>query len=231
MKVSKPTVSVVTGSMSTTNPDSYSQFLPRYWAAIAAMDPLPDQVVIAHNVNDYCGVTDVPKDFPVPVKLVPVENGTRQDFHIAAFGAVETEWMSFCGLDDRMLPGAYKDLQSATDSGADICVSGIEMTNGRKIVGKWSLDYIKPYNCIPCHSPFTKRLWDELGPWPDLHWNDWAWWAKCWVNGVKAYESDNYVALFDVGTGHVTESGPLLDVQTRMKADEEIHKFFAGLGI
>ena len=225
------TVSVVTGSRSTTNPDRFTQFLPRYWAAIAAMDPLPDEVVIAHNVDDYCGVTEVPNDFPVSVKLVPVKNGTRQDYTIAAFGSVETEWMSFCGLDDQMLPGAYKDLLAATDSGADICVSGLKFNTGGKYFGKWNLEHIKPENRIPCHSPFTKKLWDELGPWPDLYWNDWAWWAKCWVAGVKAYESNNCVALFDVGVTHETESGPSLDPIKRDLANQEIERYFQELGI
>lgn len=231
MNESLPSSSIVTVSWSSSNPDPFSQFLPRYWSAIAAMNPLPTQVVIAHNVNDYCGVTQIPDDFPVPVKLVPVKNGVRKDYQIASFDAVETEWMSFCGLDDQMLPGAHKDLIFAKQAGADICLSGLTLTTGYQYWGKWNLEHLKPHNRIPCHSPFTKKLWDELGPFPDVYWDDWGWWAKCWVAGVKAYESNEIVALFDMGAEHQTASGFLLDPQIKQKADEEIQKYLTELGL
>jgi len=225
------TVSVVTPSVSKTNPDIFSQFLPRYWNAIASMDPLPDQVVIAHSINDYCGVTNIPEGFPVKVKLIPVNATRTHDFGVAAMDAVETDWISFCGLDDQMLPDAYKDIQAATEADADILVGGIKLSVGTDVMGRWALESIKYANNIAAHCPFTKRLYDRLGPWPDIRWNDWGWWAKCYKENVNVYHTDTRFVIFDVGADHPTESGIAFAGEERSQADIEVKKFIEELGI
>jgi len=232
------TTSVFAVSLSKSNPDKFTPFLPGFWEAIANMDPLPTQVVIAHSKVDHCGVTKPPKDFPVKIKYVPMPVPTDEDYvkdvlkyKNAAMAAVETEWMNFCGLDDRMLPHAYKDIPAATEAGVDIVVGGVKLSTDSNYMGHWSkegLNYPGGY-AMPCHCPFTKRLFDRLGPWPSIYWYDVGWWNMCLKAETPVLQTDNLFAVFDVGATHETISGPLADGNRKSLADTEAIEFLKEL--
>lgn len=232
------TTSVFSISLSKSNPDLFTQYLPGFWDAIAKMEPLPTQVVIAHSVVDHCGVTNPPKDFPVKIKYVPVEVPDNENFvrdalkyMNAAMSAVETDWMSFCGLDDRMMPHAYKDIPAATEAGAEIVIGGVKLTTDSNYMSGWSretLNYPGGYR-MAAHCPFTKALYDRVGPWPNLYWYDVGWWNMCLKAGVEVYNTDNLFAIFDVGVDHPTISGPLANPERIQAAEIEATAFLKEL--
>lgn len=199
--------------------EAYAPFAARWWEAVQAMNPAPAQVVVAIGPEDRAGIRDLVGNAATVVEVQgPFSNG----HFTAACEAGTQEWAAFCGIDDVMLPDAFKDIPAATEAGADILVGSIVLSSGGVWRGSWNPPAMLRHNTLPAHSPFRRSLYDAVGGFPDIRWSDWGFWLKCAVHGAKPYPATVPQAIFDVGEDRQTMSGVNLDPTVRAEADAEV---------
>jgi hypothetical protein len=203
--------------------ERYAPFVRRWWNSVLAMEVRPDEIIAVIDEQDSTGVSGVIDAREVPTRIIRMGSPYSVDYVNTAFGAASCEWVSFCGLDDKMAPRAYVDIPDAGD--ADLIVGSIELSSGGVWHGDWNVDALQQANTLPAHSLFRKYLWVELGGIPDVRWSDWAFWLKCAQRGVKTYKSTNTTAWFDVGADHETVSGLQVSASVRADAHRELMEF------
>lgn len=211
-----------TMSLGFKNPDPFARFVPQWYRAIAAMDPLPAAVCVAHPYGDASGVTHVPDGFPVPVLFVEVVSRNPTDFLQAAVERAPTAWVSWAGIDDTVLPDAFRDVAAATAAGADVIV-GKYVADGC-VYGDWSPQQLTSgsLNRMAPNSPFTVAAFRRVGGWPDVHFHDWGLWIKFAHAGVTVFHSDVVGMIQDLGHHHVTRSGVQMPIELRQMAMQQI---------
>jgi hypothetical protein len=208
--------------------ERYGVFLPRWWQALATLERQPDQIVIVHHESNLARVPEsVPAEYASRVKLVGTDAEAGFLYPNLCVQAADTDWVAFCGLDDQVLPNAYDEL---AECGAEILVGNLRLSNGGESKGSWDVGRLRVENTLPALSPFRKSLWERVGGWPHVYWGDWGFWMKCAIGGATTLRSDNFQALFDLGETHETESGRLLDSETRAAANAEIIEFAREIG-
>jgi hypothetical protein len=209
--------------------ERYGVFFPRWWQAISELSRQPDQVVITYHESNLAKVPEsVPKEYKNRVKLVVCESEAGSVYPNLSVESCDTDWVAFCGLDDQVLPNAYDEIDNCRDS--EILVSNLKLSDGSNFFGSWDIQRMKTENCVPCHSPFRKSLWERVGGRPYIYWEDWGFWMKCAMADAKTHQSQNFQVLFDLGTSHETESGPLLPNEIRSAANDEIKAFGKKIG-
>ena len=208
--------------------EAYAPFIPRWWQSVQAMDPAPDEIVITLHPDDRAGVRDVVAG-DERVRFVEIDEPWSNEFFHRACAATTSTWMSFCGVDDVMLPHAYQDIADATRAGADIIVGSIVLSNGALWRGSWNPQAMRSHNTLPAHSPFRKDLWERVGGFPDIHWSDWGFWLKCQRHDPVIFMGTQPLAIFDIGEGRDTMSGVELAQATRVRADLELLQFMETL--
>jgi hypothetical protein len=207
----------------------YGVFIPRYWDAIKRLNRQPDQIVILYHESNLTGFADsVPAQYRSRVKLIETDKEHGAETVNIAIEAADTEWVAFCGLDDQVLPEAYDELEHIVD--AEILVGNVKMSNGSDFVGVWDTELLKSRNTLTALSPYRKALWERVGGWPDIRWNDWGFWIKCAMAGVQTVQSANFQALFDVGQTHLTDSGHMLSEDIRRAGEIELQQFAKKIG-
>lgn len=190
------------------------------------MDPMPDQVVIVIGPDDHAGIRDLVSD-DIPAKIVTLDQPFSNAYFRAGVENTETEWVGFSGIDDEMLPHAYKDLPHAGN--AEIMVGTIILSTGHIWRGTWNPEALARHNTLPAHSPFRRSLYDQVGGFPDIHWSDWGFWLKCARYGARTFTSPEPLAIFDVGADRETMSGQSLPDDKRQAADLELQAFMETL--
>jgi hypothetical protein len=201
----------------------YAPFVQRWWNSVLAMDTRPDEIIAVIDEQDSTGVSSIIDTQEIPAQIIRMDEPYSMNYVNAAFDAATCEWMSFCGLDDKMMPHAYADISAAGD--ADIIVGSIELSSGGIWHGNWDVDALSRSNTLPAHSLFRKGLWTELGGIPDIRWSDWGFWLKCAQFGVTTYKSQHVTAWFDLGADHETMSGFQVSSDVRAAADRELLEF------
>lgn len=201
----------------------YAAYVPTWWRAVQAMRPMPDEIVIVVDAEDTANVADVVEG--ENIHLVHAEEPFGYHYFNLGFRAATSEWISYCGIDDQMLPNAYADIPTATQIQADIIVGTILMSNGYVWRGSWNPYGLRQNNTLPAHSPFRKALYEKVGGFPDIRWSDWGFWLKCVREDPVIYLGTQPLAIFDVGEDRETMSGSSLDANVRQAADAELHAY------
>ena len=205
---------------------SYARFIPAWWDSVMAMSRKPDEIVIVINRLDYAKARGtVPPGCDIPVLFAELDEPFSTAYFNEGVRAATSDWVSYCGIDDRMLPDGYLDLHGADQVGADIIVAKIVLTDGRRWHGLWDSSQLLNVNTVPAHSPFKRQLWVEVGGYPNIRWSDWGFWLRAAKHGVNPYHALREIAIFDVGETHETMSGVSLDQETRSLADRELADF------
>jgi hypothetical protein len=65
----------------------------------------------------------------------------------------------------------------------------------------------------------------------DFYWNDWIFYLLAVKQGVKAYRTQNYRMIHDLGYDHETISGANSDNAKRALADQQLAKARQELGL
>jgi hypothetical protein len=217
------------GIFTSSRAERYGVFFPRWWQAISELERQPDQIVITYHQSNLAKVPEsVPKEYASRVKLVVSDSEDGLIYPNLSVESADTDWVAFCGLDDQVLPNAYDELDLCAD--VEILVGNLKLSDGSNSFGSWDIERMKNQNPLPCHSPFRKSLWKRVGGRPHIYWEDWGFWMKCAMANAKTYQSQNFQALFDLGTNHETESGPLLPNKIRSEANEQIVSFAKEIG-
>jgi hypothetical protein len=209
--------------------ERYGVFIPRYWQAMRGLNRQPDQIVILHHSSNLTRFPEsVPKEYRSRVKVVETDKEHGAATVNLNIAAVDTDWVAFCGLDDQLFPEAYDEIAGVGD--AEILVGNVRMSNGVEFRGVWDPESLKTRNTLTALSPYRKALWERVGGWPNIRWNDWGFWIKCAMAGVQTCQSTNFQALFDVGETHLTDSGRMLDENIRQAGERELRQFAIEVG-
>ena len=222
---------IFTVSLGFSAPDPFSAFVPRWYAALASMDPPPAEVCIACPFDDVTGVDVPPVGFSIPVRIVRVASRHMTDFLSAAVNHASTKWVSWCGLDDVVTSDALADLKQADADGYEL-VAGNYVADGR-IVGGWDVHAMARggLNNTAANSPFTKSAFARAGGWPDVHFHDWGLWLRLAAAGVRVKTTNRVGMVQDLGHTHVTRSGVQMPSDLRQQAMREIAGIVAELGL
>jgi hypothetical protein len=209
--------------------ERYGVFIPRYWEAMKSLNRQPDQIVILYHESNLARFPEsVPSQYKSRVKVVETNKQHSAETVNLNIEAAETDWVAFCGLDDQLFPEAYDEL---TDVGeAEILVGNVKMSNGVDFRGVWDPELLKSRNTLTALSPYRKALWERVGGWPNIRWNDWGFWIKCAMAGVQTFQGTNFQALFDVGETHLTDSGRMLSEDLRQAGERELRQFAIEMG-
>ena len=213
---------------------AFAEFIPGWWDAVLAMDPMPTQIVIGYENPDMAGLVDsVPDDLPCDVKGIVLEDGGFGDYWNQVFRACDEAWIAPCCIDDRFLPGALARIPDADEAGAELLVDGIVWKyRGGEWRGYWDAAAIGRVLTLPGAAPFKRSLFDRVGGFrADVYSSDWAFYMDAAVAGVRTFQADTLRIVFDEGNAHSTRSGVRLDADTRRAADEQIHALAVELGL
>jgi hypothetical protein len=220
----KPTITLYTVAEGA----AYAPFAERWLDSVKAMNPLPDEIVIVIGPDDHCQIRN--RDMAgLNTRIIQLDEPFSNAYFRAGAENATSEWVAFCGLDDQMLPHAYKDLAHANAINANIMVGTIYLSNGTLWRGTWNPSALRNHNTLPAHSPIKKSLYQRVGGFPDIHWSDWGFWLLAAANGAKPFHSPEPLAIFDIGENRETMSGVSLSDQIRLAADNELKTFMDSL--
>lgn len=216
-------LSVIVAAWGPVGGNRYARFVPRWFSALAAMRPLPAEVVVVHSSPEPLGLLAYP-DPPVPVIGVACD-GRQAEMLNAGVTAASQSWCSCIGVDDCYMPDALELLPTAYRLGADVMVwNHRERDSDHVWHCHWSPEQLRYANTVQGASPFRKSLWSRIGGFRDLGWCDWAFWLDAAKSGAKALETGRVAVVYDAGHTHETLSGPALAKARRDAHDRQIRE-------
>ncbi len=162
----------------------FAQFLPRWFNAIADLDPAPDNVVVA---------TDRPVESEFGAWTLVVErcgpNYPQAHYLNAAVEATETDWIWVVDIDDVAMPDA---LEGIGDVQADVWQMGYESSYGERYVPPQltAAEYLAlDHNPFVAGSAFTADAFARVGGYPDVAIQDWGLWCNLAANNASFQSS------------------------------------------
>lgn len=150
--------------------NGYDRFLDRWWASVQALDPAPDQVIVA---------TDQPCSLAGAVASVCPWDHPQAWYMNQAIMAAETDWVWILDLDDQALPDALEGLE---DVQASVWQMGYQRTDGMIHIPPrlTNQEYLDGYPANPYTEGSairTESFW-AVGGFQDLAFQDFALWRR-----------------------------------------------------
>ena len=182
----------------------YLHHLPQWWQSVAALTTQPDQVVIVTDDVAAAAAT-VPPGMTCLVTQGPMPF-VFADWLNAGFAACDTDWVAWCGVDDRYHPHA---LDGIADADADVVAFGFRYTTGQvwqdgAFTG--SVADALARNPIPCGSPVRRWLWQAhpFRSFPPHHigGEDWLFWVQAVQCGARFAATGRIDVDYDYGPDH-----------------------------
>lgn len=172
--------------------DRYARFVPRWWEMVQALNPKPDEVVIAHHPEDATGVQEL------PVTLIPCFDRSLPRMLNAAIQASSCKWIQQCPLDDLLTVDAltvFDDIRPDTN----LIIPGARSLNtGHTWMGDYGSIWGSPSEYrMNHHAPIRRDLWERVGGFGDEHWSDWGFFLRAAKAGVSPEYADRVTLLFD----------------------------------
>ena len=204
----KPTTSLYVVSIGTNKPDKFDQFALDWWKAVSELDPMPDQIVICATEGNTCKILDVPSFAIEITNIVFVNNNSTMADHLnCAVKATTGMWNSWIGIDDQVAPNLFSEVNTATDLHADLIITGMTTFSGKVVYGNWNKLMRSRNNSVLRNTICRKVLWEKVGGYPNLYFNDWGFWIKCWGKKPKIYKSKKVHMIFNDSETHNRLSG------------------------
>lgn len=180
--------------------EQYVHHLPAWLENIAALDPAPAEVILVlHERHAHLALPD-------SVLVVWVDTDDIAEAFNIGFMLARTEWLAAGSIDDRYLPEAFAQLPDA--DGYD--VQGFTArTHTGTLIGSNLDNVTRDRNAVLFHSPFTRDLFDRVGPWPAVYWHDWGFWLKAKAAGARMHRAEGVQVIYDNTTpGRLTDLAP-----------------------
>lgn len=196
----------------------YRDFVPRWWAMANALDPKPNEIVIAHHPDELSGFENL------PVRLVSCEVKALPAMLNAAIEVCESEWIQQCPIDDRLSPDAL-DVYADAPADADLIVVGASAIRAGVV---WMGDFASIWGSpeqyrMNHHCPIKRDLWMKVGGFGAEHWCDWGFFLRADKAGCKPHHVNKVTLTYDdTHTGRYSNLGG-------QAADDEIRQLQASL--
>lgn len=193
--------------------DRYARFVPRWWDMAQALDPAPDEIVIAHHPDDATGVRDL------PVTLVECYDRSLPRMLNAAFAATSATWVQQCPIDDLLTSDALEPVGMVAPETDLIVVGATSMSSGSTWMGDFSSIWGAPSGYrMNHHCPVRRDLWERAGRFGDEHWSDWGFFLRAAAAGCTPEHVERVTLLFDdTHDGRYSNlGGPAADEEIRL---------------
>lgn len=180
--------------------EQYAHHLPAWLENIAALDPAPAEVILVlHERHAHLALPD-------SVLVVWVDTDDIAEAFNIGFMLARTEWLAAGSIDDRYLPEAFAQLPDA--DGYDVQGFTARTYTGT-LIGSNLDNVTRDRNAVLFHSPFTRDLFDRVGPWPAVYWHDWGFWLKAKAAGARMHRAEGVQVIYDNTTpGRLTDLAP-----------------------
>lgn len=159
--------------------DHYRRFIPRWQAAVSALDPAADAVIVGADAElDITGA-----------KVIASYCHWRypQAWHLQqAITATTTDWVWIVDIDDLAMPDG---LQGLHDVLGDVWAVGYERSDGEVFVPAWPAD-LEQTCPFAAGSMIRTDIFREAGGFSDVALQDWALWRKLARRGASFTVSD-----------------------------------------
>lgn len=180
--------------------EQYAHHLPAWLENVAALDPAPAEVILVlHKRHAHLALPD-------SVLVVWVDTDDIAEAFNIGFMLARTEWLAAGSIDDRYLPEAFAQLPDA--DGYDVQGFTARTYTGT-LIGSNLDNVTRDRNAVLFHSPFTRDLFDRVGPWPAVYWHDWGFWLKAKAAGARMHRAEGVQVIYDNTTpGRLTDLAP-----------------------
>jgi len=209
----------------------YKPYVSRWWESVRNLNRKPDEIVLATNLDDPCELlTSIPEWVDIPIVKIQIDSEDHNLIWLEAAKAATKEWIVGMPIDDQYHSQALDFLESVD---GDIVIDNCQFLQGGEWIPSWNTEDTHNRRFAPA----------GIGPWrrsllpmfiqstTDFYWNDWVFYLLAVKQGVKAYRTQNYRMIHDLGYDHETISGANSDNAKRAFADEQLAKARQELGL
>jgi hypothetical protein len=204
----KITSSLYLVSIGTKKPDPFDKFVSSWWSAVEKMNPLPDEIIICASEGNTCKILDIPRFAKNRTTIIYINSNAPMSSHLNA--AVENcngKWISWIGIDDLPLEGLFSSITGAEKKKCEIILSGIKTSSGKTIFSNWDRLVPSNNNTVMGNTVCTKDLWKRAGGYPNIYFNDWGFWLRCYSLKPKIHETRDLTMLFSDSEDYARRSG------------------------
>lgn len=209
----------------------YKPYVARWWESVRTLNRKPDEIVLATNLDDPCELlTSIPDWVDIPIVKVQVESEEHNTIWVEAAKATTKEWIVGMPVDDQYHPQALDFLDSVD---GDIVIDNCQYLQGGEWIPTWDTSNTGSRKFAPAGiGPYRRNLlpmFIECNK--EAYWNDMVFYLLAVKQGVKAYRTQNYRMIHDLGHDHETMSGAKSDPAKREWADAQLAEIRKELGI
>jgi hypothetical protein len=188
---------------------AYNSFVPGWWESLKTLNIQPDAIVFIYDSqNAEYAIAQVPEMYKKITKTVLLD-GEYWEYRQAMHTELDTDWIASCGIDDRMLPGAFDELAKADAEGCDIYIDKMQVKDSGQILeGRWNPQQMPDQISCPGSATLKKSLFNKTkGITKGAIFDDWELYIRCVAAGAKPYHANTVRIIHDLGYDHVTLSG------------------------
>ena len=195
-------------SLGLETPDPFDKFADSWWRAVEKMNPIPDEIVICATVGNSCKILEIP--LFAKTRTIVVHLDVKEPVSAYLNNAVyhcNGKWISWVGIDDLPLENLFTSVPTAEKKKKEIILSGIKTTSGQVIYSKWEKLVQSNSNTVMSNTVCTKELWVKAGGYPNVYFNDWGFWLRCYSLNPKIHKTKLVTMLFNDSEDYVRRSG------------------------
>jgi len=209
----------------------YSQFLPKWFEAVEALERHVDEIVVVCDQANYPAVMSAVVSFD-KVRIRVEKHDCYSSYWNRAIELCTSKWVAICNVDDYFLPEALNELDKADlDECNLICDNLLHKGTNQRQSASWAPETLDLSFTLMGANPMTKKLWEAAGGFPvGVRFADWGLALRMRKTRiVKAFYASTNRIVYDVGYDRPTMSGASLDGALRQEANDQIRTIVAEL--
>ena len=208
----------------------YQPYIARWWESVRTLNTKPDEIVLATSKGDPCGLlATIPDWVDIPIIKIEIDSDDHNVIWISAAQGATKDWIVGMPIDDQYHPQAL-DFLAEVDG--DIVIDRCQFLQGGEWVATWNINNTYSRGFAPAGiGPWRRSLMPMFLQAMEAYWCDYLFYLLAVKQEVKAYKTDNYRMIHDLGDDHETISGRNSDSAKRQWADEQLNTIRSELGL
>lgn len=186
--------------------DTYQNQLPEWCEAVSDLYRPADQVtIVVDDIPDRL-VDELLNILPnLQIVHSPIRwTNNPQILANDAIACTHTEWICRMDADDRIYPHALNPVDLAV---SDVFMFGIRTSRGQELYPKHlTSEQItrSPHNFVFAGSPYRRKVWETVGGYKDLLYEDWLFWRESAQRGYLFQASGSIDYEYVIGDHNLT---------------------------
>ena len=209
----------------------YQPYIERWWESVRTLNTKPDEIVLATSTGDPCGLlATIPDWVDIPIIKLEIDSDDHNVIWLKAAEATTKEWIVGMPIDDQYHPQALDFLESVD---GDLVIDNCKLLQGGEWIPSWDTSKTHDRRFAPAGiGPYRRNLLPMFADsFKDYYWNDMVFYLLAVKREVKAYRTQNYRMIHDLGHDHETMSGVNSDSAKRAWADDQLARVRVELGL